>query len=90
MTWVPVDVLAPNDQQQVWITFHFDCPESEGGGVKNSHQGYAIYTVDDGFYFDVDTDATLMGRKECMEKELLACTITHWMSLPEGPFHECA
>lgn len=83
--WTKDEVTKPEHLQQVWITFHFDCSESEGGGLKNSHQGYAIYTDDEGYYFDVGTDATLIGRKECAERGLLTCTITHWMPLPAAP-----
>jgi hypothetical protein len=69
--------------QQVWVSFVFDCPASEGG--QQPQQGYAIWSDEDGWYFDVDTDSTLIGRQYCIRNELLPCTITHWMPLPESP-----
>lgn len=80
MNWINAAV-KPQDMQQVWVTFKFDCPEDEGG--CKPQQGYAIWSDEDGWYFDVDTDSTLMCRKYCEDRGLLPCTITHWMPLPE-------
>ena len=81
--WIRESVVKPADMQQVWVSFKFDCPASEGG--DQDHQGYAIWSDEDGWYFDVNTDATLIDRQYCERNELLACTITHWMRLPEPP-----
>jgi hypothetical protein len=81
--WNKVEDVKPSDGQQVWVAYKFPVPVDEGG--DRIHQGYAIWDEIEGWWFDVDTDGTLIGRKYCIENELLAATITHWMPLPDDP-----
>lgn len=84
--WISVNESMPKQLQQAWVSFFFDCPSEISG--QTSHQGYAIWDTDGGWYFDVSTDGELIGRKYCEDHGLLACTITHWMPLPSPPESE--
>lgn len=75
--WRKASDTKPQDEQQVWVNLSYP-----GGMVS---QGYAIWSDDDGWWFDVETDGTLLSRKAAIEQGLEAAEVTHWLPLPPAP-----